>query len=116
MISTYNELRKSLEKETALEFVHDIDRFKTCAEYFQQLSDFSRLRILWILFHNEECGANIALALDMSPAAVSHHLKILKLNNIISNRREGKEVYYKVVDNDRNRLAYKVIKNLFAML
>lgn len=93
-----------------------IQNFTEAADFFQQLSDVSRLRILWILFHCEECGTNIAAALDMSPAAVSHHLKILKLNDIISSRRDGKEVYYKVIDNEKNRLLHKMMEDLFHII
>lgn len=93
-----------------------IHNFTQAADFFQQLSDVSRLRILWILFHCEECGTNIAAALDMSTAAVSHHLKILKLNDIISSRRDGKEVYYKVIDNEKNRLLHKMMEDLFHII
>ena len=45
------------------------------ADIFKQLSDGSRLRILWMLCHLEECVSNIAAAMEMSDPAVSHHLK-----------------------------------------
>ncbi len=85
---------------------------KSCenaAATFQQLGDPSRLRILWLLCHCEECGINIAAAVDMSPAAVSHHLKSLKLHGLVKSRREGKEVYYTLEDTPRAQLMHKII-------
>lgn len=72
-----------------------------CAEIFQLLSDPSRLRIVWLLARKEECGINIAAAVDMTPAAVSHHLKTLRMGGLINGRRNGKEVYYSLVPSDR---------------
>lgn len=34
----------------------------------------------------------------MSDPAVSHHLKVLKNAGLIVNRREGKEIFYKLAD------------------
>lgn len=35
------------------------DNFQIVAEVFKQLSDYSRLRIFWLLCHCEECVTNI---------------------------------------------------------
>ena len=40
----------------------------------------------------------IANALGRTPAAVSHQLAILKANNIVKSRRDGKQVYYSFDD------------------
>lgn len=98
-----------------LDKMPDIDHFFAAAPVFQQLSDSSRLRILWLLCHTEECGNNIAAALGMSPAAVSHHLKSLKSHNLIRGRRSGKEVYYKLADNEGAHLVHKMVDDYFQM-
>ena len=41
---------------------------------------------------------NISAMVEMSSPAVSHHLKLLKSANLITSRREGKEVYYSLDD------------------
>ena len=71
--------------ERVLERMPPPDGFQTTAATFQQLGDPSRLRILWLLCHSEECVCNIAAAVGMSDPAVSHHLRILK-------RRDRKSV------------------------
>ncbi|MCO5384955.1 MAG: metalloregulator ArsR/SmtB family transcription factor [Desulfosporosinus sp.] len=99
--------------ENILEQMPNIDNFTGAANIFQQLSDGSRLRILWLLCHTEECGINIAVAVNMSPAAVSHHIKTLKLSGLISSRREGKEVYYTLADTEKATLVHQMIDDLF---
>ncbi|WP_289142569.1 helix-turn-helix transcriptional regulator [uncultured Brevibacillus sp.] len=93
----------------------EVDYFLDAAAVFQQLSDGSRLRILWLLCHCDECGNNIAAALGMSPASVSHHLKTLKLHGLIRSRRARKEVYYSLADNERANLVHKMVDDFFQM-
>ena len=93
--------------ERVLDKMPSVEGFTNIAFLFQQLDDPTRLRILWLLCHCEECVCNIAAAVDMSAPAVSHHLRILKKSGIISSRREGKEVYYSL--SDTHRQSYCII-------
>jgi len=79
--------------ERVLNKMPHTEDFTDIAFLFQQLGDPTRLRILWLLCHCDECVCNIAAAVDMSAPAVSHHLRILKKSGIISSRRDGKEVW-----------------------
>lgn len=99
-----------------LEHMPDQEHLAQAAEIFQQLCDSSRLRILWLLCHCEECGINIAAAVGMSNAAVSHHLKTLRLHNLIISRRAGKEVYYTLAENETARLVHQMIDDFFQMV
>lgn len=83
------------------------------AEIFKQISDGTRLRILWLLCHCEECVSNIAAAMEMSDPAVSHHLKLLRGSGLIVSRREGKEVYYKLADTEQAQLLHHVCEEMF---
>lgn len=89
--------------------------FSDAAAMFQQLCDGTRLRILWLLCHCEECGINISAAIGMSTAVVSHHLKTLKLSGLISSRRDGKEVYYTLADSEKAELIHKMVDDFFHM-
>lgn len=93
----------------------ETEAFQDAASIFQQLCDGSRLRIFWLLCHCEECGVNIAAAVDMSPAAVGHHLKTLKLHGLITSRRSGKEVYYALADTEMARLLHRTMDDLFGL-
>lgn len=83
------------------------------AEVFKQISDGSRLRILWLLCHCEECVSNIAAAMDMSDPAVSHHLKLLRKSGLIVSRRDGREVYYKLADTQQAQIVHRVCEEMF---
>lgn len=83
------------------------------AGLFKQVSDASRLRILWLLCHCEECVSNISAAVDMSDPAVSHHLKLLRGSGLVVSRRDGKEVYYKLADTRQAQLMHHICEELF---
>lgn len=93
----------------------DADNFSEAAATFQQLCDASRLRIFWLICHSEECVSNIAAAVNMTDAAVSHHLRTLKMHGLIKNRRAGKEVHYSLAENERAKLAHKMLDDYFRM-
>lgn len=103
------------EIERILKRMPEDEHFQEAATVFQQLCDASRLRILWLLCHCEECGINIAAAVGMSTAAVSHHLKTLKLHGLITSRRSGKEVYYTLADTETARLIHRMVDDFFQM-
>lgn len=90
----------SSKEEIALENMPTVEECMRMAEIFKLISDGSRLRILWLLCHCEECVSNISAAMGMSDPAVSHHLKLLRKAGLIVSRREGKEIYYKLADSD----------------
>ena len=83
------------------------------AEIFKQISDGSRLRILLLLCHCEECVSNIAASVDMSDPAVSHHLKLLRKSGLIESRRDGKEVYYKLAETEQAQLVHHICEEMF---
>ena len=93
--------------------VPNSDELQQLSELYKAMGDYTRLRILWLLCHCEECVCNIAAAVDMSAPAVSHHLRILKKSGIISSRREGKEVYYSLSDTPQAKLLHHSIDALF---
>ncbi|MDL2237587.1 metalloregulator ArsR/SmtB family transcription factor [Christensenellaceae bacterium OttesenSCG-928-K19] len=99
----------------AISHMPDMDSFSDAAEIFQQLADGSRLRILWLLCHCEECVNNIAAAVDMSKAAVSHHLKSLRLHGLVKSRRAGKEIYYTLADGKKPRLIHQMVDDFFQL-
>lgn len=68
------------------------------AELFKLFGDGTRMKILYSLFESELCVCAISELLGMSQSAISHQLKPLKDANLISNRREGKTIYYFLAD------------------
>lgn len=88
------------------------DSFNAAAELFKQLGDPTRIRVFWILCHREECLANLSALLGMSSPAVSHHLRPLKECGLITGRRDGKEVHYKVADTEVCRLLHLMVEQV----
>jgi len=89
-----------------------MESFDSAAELFRQMSDPVRVRIFWLLSHREECVINISAMLGMSSPAVSHHLRQLKECGIIESRRDGKEVYYRVSDDERGMLLHNAVEKI----
>ncbi len=68
------------------------------ADLFKVFGDTTRMRILYSLLEGELCVCAICELLSMNQSAISHQLKVLKDNNLVSCRREGKTVYYFLAD------------------
>ena len=68
------------------------------AELFRSFSDTSRVRILSVIIEQELNTSKLAELIGLTESAVSHHLRGLRQMRIVRARREGKEVYYSVVD------------------
>ncbi len=69
------------------------------AEFFSLLGDPNRLRLLSVLAKNEElCVCDLAAALEMSESAVSHQLRALRGMRLVSYRKQGRQVFYRLLD------------------
>jgi ArsR family transcriptional regulator len=68
------------------------------AGLFKMFGDGTRLSILWALSRSELCVCDICALLNLKQSAVSHQLNKLKTAKIVKNRREGKVVFYSLVD------------------
>src|SRR5690348_3320702 len=61
---------------------------------FRLLSDRTRLTILMLLADGERNVSSLCEELQLPQPTVSHHLGLLRMSNVISNRRNGKQVFY----------------------
>ena len=68
------------------------------ADLFKVFGDTTRMRILYALWESEMCVCALAEFLGMAQSAISHQLKVLKDNNLVGSRREGKTIYYFLAD------------------
>lgn len=98
-----------------LETKPDDEVFATVSGTFGLISDSTRLEILWLLCHTEECVMNIAAAVGMSSPAVSHHLRILKSSGLITSKKVGKEAYYTLAKTEEADLVHKIVDSVFDM-
>lgn len=68
------------------------------AELFKVFGDSTRIKILYVLFESEMCVCDIAQLLNMNQSAISHQLRVLKQNQLVKYRRDGKTVFYSLAD------------------
>jgi ArsR family transcriptional regulator len=71
--------------------VLDVDR---TARLFQALSDRTRLSILYRLRFGERCVCDLTDALDAAQSRLSFHLRVLKDAGLVTDRKEGRWMYY----------------------
>lgn len=68
------------------------------ADLFKIFGDSTRIKILFELMEGEKNVTEIVESLNMTQPAVSQQLRVLKLNGLVKNRREGKSVLYSLDD------------------
>jgi ArsR family transcriptional regulator len=64
------------------------------ARLCRALADENRLRIVEMLSSGERCVCDLTSALDLGQSLLSHHLKTLKDAGLVTDRRDGRWVYY----------------------
>ncbi|MBW1634827.1 MAG: winged helix-turn-helix transcriptional regulator [Deltaproteobacteria bacterium] len=82
------------------------------ATLFKAMGDPNRLRILWALNYGEMCVCDLAMFIGISESAVSHQLRQLRQLQIVSNRREGPVLYYRLNDNHISALIHLTLEHL----
>ncbi|MEJ2280807.1 MAG: metalloregulator ArsR/SmtB family transcription factor [Candidatus Bathyarchaeota archaeon] len=96
-------LAKNLEKYRKelidlAEVTADSKKSRKQSKYFKALSDEKRIRILKLLTVREMCVCELMIALDTTQPNLSHHLKILENQGLITRRKEGKWAYYSLTN------------------
>jgi len=74
--------------------------------FFAALGDSTRLKMLKLIADEELCSCEVMAALELTQPTTSHHLGILERAGVLSTRRDGKWVFYKVANSK--------VKNLLA--
>ncbi len=72
--------------------------FERAAAIFRAAGDPSRLRILEVLSREECCVSALAEASGEGMSTVSQRLGILRAQGLVIRRREGRHIYYRLVD------------------
>lgn len=68
------------------------------AEFFGALSDTTRLRLISLLAAEECCVCDLAQQLGMTESAISHQLRTLRAARLVSYRKAGRQVFYRLHD------------------
>lgn len=70
--------------------------YDSLARYFSVLGEPTRLRILHVLCREERCVSDILRETGLAQANVSRHLGLMYQAALVSRRREGNQVFYRV--------------------
>jgi DNA-binding transcriptional ArsR family regulator len=72
----------------------DTQSLKNLCDLFKLLSDKTRLQIVMLLAGGERNVTSLCEELKLPQPTVSHHLGLLRMNRVIVNKRNGKQVIY----------------------
>jgi DNA-binding transcriptional ArsR family regulator len=67
-------------------------------EFFAVLADPTRLRLLSLLAGDTYCVCDLAATLGMTESAISHQLRALRAARLVTYRKEGRQVFYRLHD------------------
>jgi ArsR family transcriptional regulator len=73
--------------------------------WFHALSDETRLQLLELLRDGEQCVCDLTGALDAAQSRLSFHLKVLKDADLVTDRRDGRWMYYTLNPETLNEVA-----------
>lgn len=72
-------------------------RYKHQTKYFKVLMHPTRLAILDILRDGEQCVCHMEAVLGLRQAHISQHLMVLRDAELVADRRDGWNIFYRVV-------------------
>lgn len=82
---------KALQPETK-----DLEKL---SDFYKGFADLTRIKILSALAIKEMCVCDLSTLLGISISAISHQLKTLRYKDLVTFRKQGKEVFYSLDDN-----------------
>ena len=85
------------DKENAYQELQERELY-ILTEFFKLLGDPTRIHILFLLMERDACVSDLADRLGLTHSAVSHQLSLLKANKLVRQRRNGKMIFYTLVD------------------
>ena len=100
-MQTYLLLSDTSEKKI-LEYLPANNKLEKLALFFQNFSDSTRLKIVSCLAMCDMCVSDLANVLEQNQTTISHQLKLLKDQNIVECKRDGKILLYGLTSNAVN--------------
>jgi len=86
--------------------------YRTMEAFYAALGDTTRLKMLKIIADEELCSCEVMAALELTQPTTSHHLGILERAGLLSSKRNGKWVFYKIA----NSKVHNLINRGFGMM
>ena len=83
----------------------------SCVEFCKALSDETRQSILKMLQGREMSVGEIVEAFNISQPTISHHLNVLKNVGLVTSRKEGKQIFYSINQENVEECCGKMVAN-----
>jgi DNA-binding transcriptional ArsR family regulator len=80
---------------------------ETCCIFCNQ----KRLMIMWALGDKQKSVGEIARDLDLSPQAISQHLRLMKDRGVVASTRRGRQIFYRMA-NPKFLEAHRMIRSV----
>jgi DNA-binding transcriptional ArsR family regulator len=74
------------------------------SDLLKLVADPTRLQLLSALHVRELCVGDLAAVVGLSESAVSHQLRLLRAQRLVTFRKEGRVAYYRLLDDHINGL------------
>ncbi|MDX1960885.1 MAG: metalloregulator ArsR/SmtB family transcription factor [Leptospiraceae bacterium] len=101
-------IEHSRRKKTKITSVH----FEKVSRLFRALGDESRLRLLEFISRGEACVTEIAMETKEGLSTISQRLRLLRADGLVKRRRDGKHLYYSLVDEHVLNLLSNAIEHI----
>jgi ArsR family transcriptional regulator len=99
-----------------MEFNEDVLTDELCydlADFFKIFGDSTRIKILYCLYLRGEMNVSeLVEAVGMNQSAISHQLRLLRQNDIVKFKKNGKSVIYSLDDDHVNIVLEKGIEHI----
>lgn len=99
-------------KNEIMKYIPQSEVTNRLANYFQNFSDYTRLRIIICLSLCDMCVNDLSVILDVNQTTISHQLQILRAQNIVKYRRDGKILLYTLKNKNVNEVMLGAINAL----
>ncbi len=96
-------------KKEVLNYLPSETSIDKLAVYFQNFSDGTRLKIISCLAMCDMCVNDLSTILKINQTTISHQLKYLKSQNLVSCTRDGKIILYSLTKNRVNEIMLSAV-------
>jgi DNA-binding transcriptional ArsR family regulator len=87
------------------------EAFVRAAAIFRAIGDVPRLRLLERLDRGEHCVTELAEMNGAKISTLSQQLRVLRAEKIVKQRREGKHIFYSLVDDHVRELIHAALEH-----
>jgi DNA-binding transcriptional ArsR family regulator len=108
--SIESELRSDVEYSPRLERL--LKNAREASDFLKALSQESRLLVLCLLAEKERSVSELEAILSIRQSALSQQLARLRYDDLVTTRRDGKQIYYSIADDDVRRII-SVVYDIF---